>query len=155
MKKPLIVFLFAVFFIVKTFCQDTVPAFDKNYYMTKSKQQISTSWVIFGIGIGLAGVGLLVQAYNGLKHVATLGHEETNMTGAWIALSGGIIATASIPLHISGSINKKKALSLSLNTEEIFLPQNSSFISKMNFSISLRINLKYSTGSNQLRVDRN
>jgi hypothetical protein len=25
----------------------------------------------------------------------------------------------------------------------------------MNFSISLRINLKYSTGSNQLRVDRN
>jgi hypothetical protein len=139
MKKTLTVLLVALIFVIKTFSQDTVTAFDKDYYMTKSKQQKSTGMVLFWLGMGIATIGLIVQAGSSLQHVATLGNEEENHTGAWVCATGGFISLLSIPLHVSASANKKKALSLSLNREEIFLHQNTSFASKENFSISLRL----------------
>jgi len=138
MKK--IIFSLTLFlFIVKSFSQtQTSPAFSKDYYLQKSKSQKTTAWILLGTGLGIAAAGGIVQL---IHENQRNGGFDFDFTGAFIAIGGGVVALSSTPFFISSSKNKKKAASIAISNQNVFLPQQNSFALKTQPTITLKIGL--------------
>ncbi len=110
------------------------PAFN-NKYLQKSKNQKLAAWVLLGGGIGVSVIGLTQINVAGSDNVSV------NNTPGTVLLATGLAASlTSIPLFIASQKNKKKALALSIKTE------NMQLLSKNNFTgitvTSLTLNIK-------------
>lgn len=125
-----------LFFIVNSFCQTPTTTFSKEYYLEKSKKQKKTAWVILGSGLTFAAIGGLVQLNN-----ANSNSWNFDFTGAYIAIGGGVLSLASIPCFVSAVKNKKMAVALTIDNQNILLPQYNNFSLKKQPSLCLRIEL--------------
>lgn len=127
-----------LFFIVNSFCQTQTTTFSKDYYLEKSKSQKKTGWRILGAGLGIAAIGGIVQ----LQHENQASNSfDFDFTGAYIAIGGGVLCVASIPFFVSAAKNKKMAVALTIDNQNILLPQDNNFSLKKQPSLCLRIEL--------------
>lgn len=137
--KKIILCLTILLFIVKSFSQtQTSLALSKDYYLQKSKGQKTIGWILLGTGLGIAATGGIVQLMHEGK---SNGGFDFDFTGAYIAIGGGVVSLLSIPFFISSSINKRKAASITISNQNIFLPQQNSFALKTQPTIILKIRL--------------
>ncbi|APA00614.1 MULTISPECIES: hypothetical protein [Flavobacterium] len=134
--KKITLSLSMLFFIVNSFCQTQTTTFSKEYYLEKSKKQKKTGWIVLGTGLGIAAIGGLVQLSN-----SNSSSWNFDFTGAYIAIGGGVLSLASIPCFVSAAKNKKMAVALTIDNQNILLPQDNSFTFKKQPSLCLRIEL--------------
>ena len=129
-----------LFFIVNSFCQTQTTTFSKEYYLEKSKKQKKTAWVILGSGLTFAAIGGLVQLTNSNQTSYGSGF-DLDFTGAYIAIGGGVLSLASIPCFVNAAKNKKLAVAIAIDNQNILLPQENNFTFKKQPSLCLRIEL--------------
>ena len=133
--KKIVFFLSLLLFVVKSFSQSPSNlTFSKNYYLQESKSQKTIAWVFLGGGAGIAAFGVFAELLRDAQ-------DEPGFTGGWIAIGGGVLALSSIPFFISSSKNKKKAAAVTINYQNIYLPQQNSVVLKAQPTISLKIGL--------------
>lgn len=135
MKRML--FSLALLVVVeKSFSQ--TPEFTKDYYLSKSKSQKTIGWVMLGGGVAMATAGILIVNKNDDDLLDNLGN-----TGAGMILEIAGIATAlgSIPFFISSAKNIRKAAFISLNNQQILIPQQNSFALTTQPALLLKIEL--------------
>ncbi len=134
--KTIILSLTLLFFMTKSFSQS--PAFFKNYYLQKSRNQKTVAWVLLGSGLGIEAAGGLVQLIYDKQHNDFL---DFDFTGAYIAMAGGVVGLSSIHFFISSAKNTRKARSLTLSNQKIFLPQQGTIVLMSQTTVSLKIHL--------------
>lgn len=110
----------------------------RNYYLQKGEKQSRTARFLLGIGTGMVIVGLV-----GFKHNFELFSDDSSQDrrsdffgGLFVA--GAILDLVSIPLFISASQNKKKAMVLSVSYQEVNIPIVNS-MTHSNPALSLKI----------------
>jgi len=138
--KKIILSLLMVFFILNSFGQTPTTPLSKEYYLEKSKKQKKTAWRVLGAGLGIAAIGGLVQLSNSNQTSYGSGF-ELDFTGAYIAIGGGVVSLASIPCFVNAAKNKKLAVALTIDNQNILLPQDNNFAIKKQPSLCLRIKL--------------
>ena len=92
----------------------------KTDYLKKSKNQKTAAWILLGGGFSLGLIGSLVSLHGAIDFVNNQ-HEGKLETGGIMAIAGGVAMLGSIPLFISASHNKHKAMSITFNND--FVPQ--------------------------------
>ena len=138
--KKITLSLSMLFFIVNSFCQTQTTTFSKDDYLEKSKKQKKTAWRILGAGLGIAAIGGIVQLSNANQTSYGSGF-DFDFTGAYIAIGGGVLSLASIPSFVNAAKNKKMAVALTIDNQNILLPQYNNFALKKQPSLCLRIEL--------------
>ena len=120
-------------FTAKTLCQHTnAPAFSKEYYLQKSKNQRTAAWVLLGGGTAMLITGSVIAANavaNDLTFVETLGTQGSPSSGeaaGAFAIVGLTADLVSIPLFISASSNKHRA-KVAIANQTVYLPPNTAF----------------------------
>lgn len=94
--------------------------------------------MILGSGLGLAAIGGLVQLSNSNQTSYGSGF-DFDFTGAYIAIGGGVVSLASIPCFVNASKNKKLAVAISIDNQNILFPQGYDVAFKKQASLSLKI----------------
>ncbi len=124
--------LFAKFINAQKLTSDTLSLTMSYQYYAKKRDTYNTiGWVCLGSGLTLAGIGLLVDIGSGFNH-------GNISKGDGIAVTGEVVALASIPFFIIAHHNKKKA-SLYFRKESATI--NDRPLYKTNYtSISVAIN---------------
>jgi hypothetical protein len=108
----------------------------KEYYLTKSKNQNKTGWILLvgGTAMVVGGAVIFNDSYSSGSN------SSTDISG--FVLLGGVAAEiASIPFFISASKNKKRAAALSINNQNYYLPLNNYVVLKTQPCITLKIQL--------------
>lgn len=103
----------------------------KEYFLQSSKKQKTTAWILLGTG----AVAIITGAIIDNSHKG----EEQSFTGGFVEVGGIICTLTSIPFFISASKNKKRAMTVSMNSRRILLLQSNSFVSRVQPSVSLRM----------------
>ena len=139
--KKIVFSLTLLIFVLNSFCQTSKnKALTKDYYLQKSKNQKTAAWVLLGGGLGIAATGGIVQLIH--ENQSNNGSGLSfDFTGTWIAIGGGVVALSSIPFFIGSSKNKKKAASIAISNQNIFLPRQNSFALKTQPTFTLKIGL--------------
>lgn len=106
-------------------------------YLAKSKRQQTTGFILVGGGLAIAAAGILIQQNSNEKRS---GVEGMNFTGGSIALFGGCVAAASIPLFISSGRNKRRSM---ISFSQVYVPriQGSNWFNKGVPSLAWRVAL--------------
>lgn len=90
----------------------------KDYYLTKSRHQKTTAWIMLGGGVALTGVGLAVSQSNTIDYA--MGNSSNhNTAGSVLAVVGVASMLGSIPLFISAAHNKHRAAEVAFNMQKI------------------------------------
>jgi hypothetical protein len=135
--KKITVFILMLLIAASSFCQQTGPApsFTKQDYLNKSKNERNTAWILAGSGLVMTTVTSMIVANEDTasteNFVATVINlvfnndtedpdHKTSVTGVFFFI-GAISIVTSIPLFISASKNKRKAMSISFINQP--LPQ--------------------------------
>ena len=122
MKKILFIWV-AILYIacVPSKAQISYPD-SKDYYLNKSKSQKTIAWILVGGGIAMTT------------------NTAADISG-FIVLAGIISDIASIPFFISSSKNKKRAVALAVNNENILLTRQHTIVLKPQPTLTLKIGL--------------
>jgi hypothetical protein len=117
--KKYVPFLLLMLFAGKTFSQvDTTTSHTsiKTDYLKKSKTQKTIAWVLVAAGTTLIIIG---------GSIGTHGEEDLSYndaaTGGGLIIAGALMDLGSIPLFIAGAKNKRRAMSVSINSD--FIPR--------------------------------
>ncbi len=103
----------------------------KEYFLQKSKTQKTTAWILLSTGTAAIITGAIIDnSYKG---------EEQSFTGGFVEVGGIICTLTSIPFFISSSKNKKRTMTVSMNSRKILLLQSNSFVSRVQPSVSLHM----------------
>jgi len=105
----------------------------KEYFLQKSKKQKTTAWILLGTG----AAAILTEAIVDNSQKGT----GQSLTGGVMTLGGAICTLASIPLFVSSSRNKRRAMALTINNSKIVSPRDNSTIARNHYSISVNISL--------------
>lgn len=103
----------------------------KEYFIAKSKKQKAVAWTLLGTGAAAIISGAIIDNSNK--------GEEQSYTGGFMEIGGVICTLTSIPFFISSHRNKKRAATLTMNSQKILLPLNNSFVLKTRPALALRI----------------
>lgn len=115
-------------FATHDYAQQIPPDSTKNreYYLGKSKSQLTAGWIIFGVGAATTLTGVIVNVAQVSFYVVTIGTSSYNSNVPVILIIvGGACMLGSIPLFISSHDNKQKAIELSIAPK---MEENSSLI---------------------------
>jgi hypothetical protein len=144
MRKMIIIGLLLIV-ATNTFCQQTTPSpsLTEQDYLTKSKHQKTTAWIMMGGGSALFCASAIIGAHAFFDLFSgNIDNAESNIGASGVM---GIIGTAamlgSIPFFIASSKNKRKAMSLSFKAEPFRQIQKNNFVYKAIPSLALKINL--------------
>lgn len=110
----------------------------KTDYVKKSKNQKTIAWVMAGGGFTLTGIGgiiLLSDLGNIFKPDNSFHNHGT--IGSVFAVTGIVSMVGSIPLFISASHNKRKAMSITFKNDFVPGLQNAFIVNKPQPEISL------------------
>lgn len=108
--KNLIIFLALIFTFQLTQCQETEPLTEQSkqkmydFYISKSKKQKKTGWILLGSGVVATGTGLLIASNSNV-----LSDGGGFASGSLLALAGTLTTISSIPVLISSGSNNRKA----------------------------------------------
>ena len=143
--KLLLLNLAVFVFSTKIYCQNAeAPAVSKAYYLQKSKNQKTIGWVLAGSGTVMMITGALINGSQNMGNVvgAFIGETPTNENkGLWLFYVGGAATITSIPFFISSHKNKKRAASVALSNEKLYVPWQRNFVVKTQPTLTLKLNL--------------
>ena len=105
------------------------------HYLRTAKILKIAGWTSLGVGIPTMFFGLLITAVENRD-----GPSTTNI-GVVVLSSGAVLTAASIPLFIVSHHYKKKAVSLSLGSQQVFIPQGNRFVSGVQPALSVKVSL--------------
>jgi hypothetical protein len=111
----------------------------KEYYLKKSKNRKTEGWILIAVG----GMCLGVYAVNEINHNASDDESAFDFSSTYndfLGFFGGICILGGTIDFISSSNNARKAASLSLNMEQIRMPQLNSSYLKATPALCLKIN---------------
>jgi ABC-type spermidine/putrescine transport system permease subunit I len=121
----------------------TAPQQEYLHYLRSAKTLKILGWTSLGVGIPTMCVGLLLGVSSA--------YSETNGDGLnnaanWIMASGAALTLSSIPLfivshHYKTKGNKLKTVSLSLGSQQVFIPQGNRFVSGVQPALSVKVSL--------------
>lgn len=134
MKKMFISFAM-VLVLLQSFAQTpSQPGMTKSDYLQKSKHQKKVGWLLLGGGVvsTLLGVGVVI----GSSLDAT---NKENAAADILGVAGFSAILGSIPFFISAGKNKRKAASLSINTQKIMYLQQKDLSMKVQPAVTFRI----------------
>ena len=104
---------------------------DYDHYMTKHKNQKTVAGILLIGGIGMMGIGTLIITGQG---VLTADESDTILPAV-----GLVSSLCSIPFFIISGTNKRRAASISLGNQQLFLPQNNTFVLKTQPALTLKV----------------
>lgn len=107
------------------------------YYWQKSKNQKTAAWAMLGGGVALSIIGIVGFTAN-YDVLVEGGPAETY---ALLTFVGAGLSLGSIPLFIASGRNHRKAASLSVKSQHIFIPQQNGLAFKSQPAVSLVIPL--------------
>lgn len=136
--KTFLLFLIIILLAVSSFGQQLKDSALKNYYLTKSKKNRNTAWILLGTGASVATIGLFISSMN-LDGDETV--FEIDLEGPIIALAGGITMAISIPYFIDAKLYRKRAASITMGHQRIQLPVAGSHAISAQPTITLKIGL--------------
>lgn len=114
---------------------------NREYYLTKSKNQKTAGYILAGIGAALIISGAVVGNDDGNNDPNELDFGTDFDAGVWL-IGGGIASgIASIPFFISSGKNAKKAASIGIHLERIQLPPGIRQANPVHPGIALRVRL--------------
>ena len=110
------------------------------HYLRAAKILKIAGWTSLGVGIPTMFFGLLITAVENRD-----GPSTTNI-GVVVLSSGAVLTLSSIPLfivshHYKTKGNKEKAVSLSLGSQQVFIPQGNRFVSGVQPALSVKVSL--------------
>jgi len=110
------------------------------HYLRTAKILKIAGWTSLGVGIPTMFFGLLITAVENRD-----GPSTTNI-GVVVLSSGAVLTLSSIPLfivshHYKTKGNKEKAVSLSLGSQQVFIPQGNRFVSGVQPALSVKVSL--------------
>jgi hypothetical protein len=121
----------------------TAPQQEYLHYLRSAKTLKILGWTSLGVGIPTMCVGLLLGVSSA--------YSETNGDGLnnaanWIMASGAALTLSSIPLfivshHYKTKGNKLKAVSVSLGSQQVFVPQGNRFVSSVQPALCVKVSL--------------
>jgi hypothetical protein len=113
---------------------------ERDYYLSKSKNQKTMGWIMLGCGTGLFITGIAVgNKDNNDPNELDFG---PNFDAALWLMGGGLAAgVASIPFFVGSANNARKAALISISHQKILKLQTSSLVAARQLAISLRITL--------------
>ncbi|MCW3110612.1 MAG: hypothetical protein JWQ09_5118 [Segetibacter sp.] len=133
--KKIVFSLTLLLFVVKSFSQEpTSPALSKDYYLKKSKNQKTVAWILLAGGTVMAVGGAISFSHN-----YDYGSNSATDISGFLLLGGIVSDIVSIPFFTSSSKNKRKAASIAISNQNIFLPRQNSFALKTQPTITLKI----------------
>ena len=77
----------------------------------------------------------------GISYVENSEGPNTTNIGALVFASGAVLALSSIPLFIVSHHYKKKVVSVSLGSQQVFIPQGNRFVSGVQPALSVKVSL--------------
>lgn len=108
-----------------------------NHWLTTSKSQQKTAWILLASGAAIAATGGIIQ----LNHESSREGLDFDFTGATIAIVGGAVCLTSIPFFIASSKSQKKGISLSFSGETTRQIRQKEFVYYFIPSLKLKIAL--------------
>jgi hypothetical protein len=132
--KKIAILLLLLAVSVTTFCQqnNARPDLTKKDYLKKSKNQKTAAWILLGGGTAMAAGGFIWASSNIFS----------TSSGPEVLLFVGIgCMTGSIPLFISSSKNRKRAMSASFKFQQSPQRQNNILVKREVPSLTLKISL--------------
>ena len=110
------------------------------HYLRTAKILKIAGWTSLGVGIPTMFFGLLITAVENRD-----GPSTTNI-GVVVLSSGAVLTLSSIPLfivshHYKTKGNKLKAVSVSLGSQQVFIPQGNGFVSGVQPALSVKVSL--------------
>jgi len=112
------------------------PTLTKQDYLQKSKKQKTAAWILLGGGLLSSALGSVRTNPDGIW-----GGDASNSNQTVFLVTGVIAISASIPLFIASSKNKKKAASLSFKNEPIPRIQRNNLVNRNMTTLTLKISL--------------
>jgi len=111
------------------------------HYLRTAKTLKILGWTSLGLGIPTTFLGMLFVAAGNFYSPG-----GTNPIGVSVIVSGSVLTLSSIPLFIVSHHYKKKgkelkAISLSLGSQQVFIPQGNRFASSVQPAVSVKVSL--------------
>jgi len=110
--------------VTNLYCQTTSEHLTTDYYLQKSKSQNKTGGILLGVGTTMILVGAIGFDKNFVMFEEG-GDDAKAQIYAFVALAGVVVDIVSIPIFISASKNKKRAVSVAVGNQMIFEPNYS------------------------------
>jgi len=118
-----------------SFAPTTIPQQEYRHYLKTAKTLKIAGWTAMGVGIPMMVYGLGMAI--GSVEDSRVSHKAANLVFA----SGATLTLSSIPLFIVSHHYKKKAVSVSLGSQQVFIPRENRFASSMQPVLSVKIAL--------------
>jgi hypothetical protein len=137
MKKTFFTASAVLLMVINCFGQSVT----KTDYLKKSKNQKTAAFVLLGVGAALDIGGIIATISNANKEIDNLFSENSVNHGTEYALyiAGTASLLGSLPLFIVSKSNKKKALSLGINTQQFHQLKKSSLYAVNYPTLSVKI----------------
>lgn len=143
--KKIIFSLTLLLFVAHVFSQiPTDTTYSKDYYLKKNKNEKIFGWIMAGGGLGavIAGVSTFKIHYNiSFSGRPSQDNQDNNSSSITLIVTGLGAMLGSIPVFVSAHHNKKKAASLAISNQNIFLPRQNNFASMAQPTLALKIGL--------------
>ncbi len=110
-------------------------------YLTKSKNQKTTAWILLGGGGVLFFTGIVLPLGEPIDPNDPNKGYKNGGTRVLLVTTGTLSMLTSIPLFIASSKNKRKGMSLSFKNEQVSQIQKNSLVYQTIPSLNLKINL--------------
>lgn len=142
--KKLFVVIIIVELSLNTFCQESPESQNSQSLLQKSKNQKTAALLMLGGGVVVGTIGTIISFNNAVEELGA-GFNNRNdapiVTGEILVGAGALMMIASIPLFISPSHNKKKALSLSVLDEKGNVIMNQKTLVRSFTVVKLKVDL--------------
>jgi hypothetical protein len=138
--KNIILLILGLVIYGSVFSQEVL---SKQDYLEKSRNQKKTGKILLAGGSVLSaiGLGIVLGNLNGLFDPSQPEPNNDGTVGEVLGYSGLVIAATSIPLFIASSKNKKKAMSMTLDSQKIPQMKNNNFVYRAIPSLTIKLNL--------------
>jgi len=113
----------------------TIPQQEYRHYLRTAKTLKIAGWTAMGVGIPMMVYGLGMAI--GSVEDSRVSHKAANLVFA----SGATLTLSSIPLFIVSHHYKKKAVSVSLGSQQVFIPRGNGFVSSVQPALSIKVSL--------------
>jgi len=113
----------------------TIPQQEYRHYLKTAKTLKIAGWTAMGVGIPMMVYGLGMAI--GSVEDSRVSHKAANLVFA----SGATLTLSSIPLFIVSHHYKKKAVSVSLGSQQVFIPRGNGFASSVQPALSIKVSL--------------
>jgi hypothetical protein len=138
--KAILLLIMMLSFTTATFGQDTAAlATKREYYLQKANNQKTTGWILLAGGTTLGIIGVILVSNSDELDLFSSGDDNGVTNGSIMFIAGVAADLASIPFFISAGNYRRLAAEISVGTQQIHFPQNTTAEVKYAPTVSIKI----------------